>query len=442
MDEKILILEDDQPFAEMLLETFEASGLLAEISLDPEDALERVREGNYRLLVSDYLMPKLEGTAFIRKVREFNQSIPVLMISAYMGEAEMQKASEAGVARILKKPFETKDLIGEIQQLLSQGHTVSVSRGKDDTVDQPAQFSLPLRYLPPVTEDTAEYLQRLHSLAENSKPIFLTGGPGTETDLIAAEVSDWRDSEGGSVSFDFNAGDLLGGKARQLISQFAGKGRYSSVVIGRNIDRLDRSQQNVLREALDRPDSFLRQNDKLVFLFPIEETRLSLAEMSMDEDLLEMVFANLIRVPDLRGRYKDISTYLLRALADTALAGFEPGAVSFLLRYEWPGNFAQLQELCGRLAASKPGGTVDKEDVRAALEKRFDHPLEESGDPHLSAVLKEKQTEVLSAAASAGKANPKTVLEKVGCGGVEPAETFPEGQDFLFPDLLEVQASD
>lgn len=437
MDGKILILEDDQPFAEMLAETLDANDFPAEISLDPQDALQRVREEDFSLLVSDYLMPKLEGTAFIRQVREFDKSIPVLMISAYMGEAEMKQASEAGVSRVLRKPFEMKDLMDEIRQLLEEVRPAGEDRSTGGSAKMETDFPQPLRFLPPVSGDSSEFLQRLWEGFVGGGPLFLTGERGFEVDLIAAELSVWGDAEGGTISFDFDVEDLLSQKVRPLLSRFAGKDRYSRVVIGRNIDQLDRSEQSVLRQALERADSFLRMGGKLNFVFPIEEQRLSLAEMSMDEGLLEMIFGNLVRVPPLKGRYRDIAHYLKRFAESAEGPRLDRGAVSYLLRYEWPGNYFQLREFCNRLVSCPPAKDADAGFVRSTLEKRLDYPLEETGEPGLRAVLRERQTEFLRTLSKSRRVLPEKVLKEAGCIGVEPVEDFPDGQDLLFPELLE-----
>jgi hypothetical protein len=262
-----------------------------------------------------------------------------------------------------------------------------------------------------------------------------------EVDPIAAEIAVWSDPEGGVVSFDFQAADLLSPATRSLLARFAGKDRYSRVAVVRDLDRLDRSQQRVLHEALEGPDGFLGREEPISFLFPIEAERLAVAEMAMDESLLGMVFGNLVRVPPLRGRYRDIAEYLSRPLEDGTRQSFDAGAVAFLLRYDWPGNHGQLLEMRRRLARTRPDAVLGREDVRAALEKRLTEPLEESGDPSLAAVLRDRQREILESVSHAERSSPAKVLERVGCPGAEPAADFPAGQELLCPELLDSAAT-
>jgi|GEM_PF-826387 len=445
MDGKILILEDDEAYAEMLVDTLDANDIPAEFSLDPLEAIERVREGEFSILVSDYLMPKLEGTAFIRRVREFNQTVPVIMISAYMGEAELKQAAEAGVTRILSKPFEISELIGEIRKLTNEDQApLSKKTGKGVTSDFNHSYPEPLRFIQAGTLEGQESVQNLWEAYETGNPVFISGDRGFELDPIAAELATWNDAQGGTIAFDFRAADLLSGHTRSLINRFAGNGEYSKVVIGRDIDSLDRSQQRMLTGIISRDSSFLRQGGKVTFVFPIETDRLSLAELSMDEDLLEKVFGNLVRVTPLKSRYRDIASYLQIRSAVQKLPelNLSPEAVVFLLRYDWPGNYEQLIELRHRMGKQGVDRLISAEEVRAALEKRGREPIDMVPDPSLAEVLRARQNEILGRMLQAQRKEPKEVLEIVGCPDDAPALNFPSDQELLFPALLDAIAEE
>ncbi len=441
MKPEILILEDDQAFAEMLVETLKANDLGAEVSLDPEQAIERVREGKFDLLVTDYLMPKLEGTTFIRRVREFNQSIPVVMISAYMGGAEIRQALQAGVTRVLKKPFSMAELMREIRGLLDQNPLLASSETRSAlSTELSPDYPQPLRFLRAGTPESRQWVQLLWEASQKRGAIFVCGERGWEMDPMAAELAGWNDSDGGTVSFDFDAKDLLGNHARAVINRFAGKDRYSRVLIGRGIDKLDRGQQRTLAELLSREDSYLRQGGSLTPVFPTDGEQLAVAEIVMEENLLEQVFGNLVRVPPLRGRYRDIASYLTGPLPDPTAQGLRlsPEAAAFLLRYDWPGNYEELLEVRYRLAKRWKGAILTGEHVRSALEKGLTEPLEDFPDPSLAEVLRTRQNELLVEVFRADRKTPDEVLRLLGCPpSAKPATRFPAGQEFLFPALTE-----
>ncbi len=442
MKERILILEDDQAFAEMLVDSLDANGIGAEVCLDPDDALERVRSGEYDLLVTDYLMPKLEGISLIRQVRGFNERIPVIMISAYMGGPEMRQAAEVGVARVLRKPFKVHELVAEIRQIFDAGPSPSVAVRPKDRSGGEFTFPEPLRFLRAGSRVSKRWIQDLWEASRSETPVFLVGGKGFEIDPVVSELAVWSDPEGGAVSFDFQASELLTSRARSLIGRFAGKDSYSRVVVGRGLDEMERSQQKVLKQMLDRSDGYLRQGGGLTFVFPLPADRLAVAEISMDEELLEMVFGNLVRVPPLRERHRDIAAYLAADADGEVAPAFSPEAAAFLLRYDWPGNFDQLRKLRRRLAADRPGAPWSESEVRAALEKRLTEPLDAGIDFTLAAVLRSRQRGFLESLAKSVKGSPKEVLRRAGCPDAAPAADFPSGQDLLYPGLLDSAATD
>jgi len=121
MKGRILILEDESEFANVLSEILEANDFDAVSSQDSLKAIEKAKEETFDLLVTDFMMPKLDGIEFVQKVREFNRSVPVILISAFLKETDMERAAEAGVTRILKKPFESSEFLSEISALLDEG---------------------------------------------------------------------------------------------------------------------------------------------------------------------------------------------------------------------------------------------------------------------------------------------------------------------------------
>ncbi|MFP4357432.1 MAG: response regulator [Puniceicoccaceae bacterium] len=443
MAEKILVLEDDQAFAQMLVESLEANGLEAEVSLDPEEALERVRSDAFDLLVSDYLMPKQDGTAFVRQVRRFDGAIPVIMISAFMGGAEMRQAAEAGVTRVLRKPFRVDELIGEIRQLLKLGPVSPVAvRPEGRRSGGEFTFPRPLRFLRAHTRASQGWIQDLWEAGRSGKPVFLVGEKGFELDLVVAELAAWADPEGGAVSFDFQASALFSPHARSLVRRFAGRDSHSRVVIGRGIDEMERSAQKVLKQMLEHGGGYPDGEDGLTFVFPLTSDRLALAEMSMEEELLEMVFGNLVKVPPLRGRHRDIAAYLSAGAGGEGGPVFSPGAAAFLLRYDWPGNFDELMKLRRRLAAGPPGAPWSEAGVRSALEKRLTEPLDARIDFSLGAVLTARQREYLETLALRGKGAPGEILRRAGCPEAAPSPDFPAGQKLLHPELLGAAETD
>jgi len=200
----------------------------------------------------------------------------------------------------------------------------------------------------------------------------------------------------------------------------------------------------MLYDLLDREDSYLRRASQVTFVFAVDADRLALAELSMDESLTRTIFQSLVRVPPLGGRYSDIGFYLKSQGRNNAASGLSltPEGAANLLRYEWPGNYAELIEIHARLTKRWGDSEITGEKVRVALEKRRVEPLDELPTPDLSSVLGECQMRILEAASAGKRKNPESVLKVLGCpDGVTPSSRFPQGQELIYPELIEASSA-
>lgn len=450
MKGRILILEDESEFAEMLSEILEANDFDAVSLQDSLKAIEKTKEGSFDLLVTDFMMPKLDGIEFVQRVREFNRSVPVILISAFLKETDMERAAEAGVTRILKKPFESSEFLSEISALLDEGsknQTRAVSGSAEEGAAPSSSeeaYPKPLEFLSDATIAGSSLAQDLWGALRRKETIFLSGERGFEIDPILSQVAEWGGDGRETCVFDLEASALLSSMGRDLISRAESSEEKYTIFVAKNLTLLDRSQQKMLHDLLDREDSYLRRAGQVTFVFAVDADRLALAELSMDESLTRTIFQSLVRVPPLGGRYSDIGFYLKRQGRNNAASGLSltPEGAANLLRYEWPGNYAELIEIHARLTKRWGDSEITGEKVRVALEKRRVEPLDELPTPDLSSVLGECQMRILEAASAGKRKNPESVLKVLGCpDGVTPSSRFPQGQELIYPELIEASSA-
>lgn len=96
---------------------------------DPEQALEMIYEGGISTVISDVKMGKLSGLDILKAVREYDDRIPVVLITGSSDEEVMRKSIHLGVYEFLKKPFEISDLIVTVRQAL-EAHQLRVQNSK------------------------------------------------------------------------------------------------------------------------------------------------------------------------------------------------------------------------------------------------------------------------------------------------------------------------
>jgi DNA-binding response OmpR family regulator len=117
---KILIVDDD-PLIRSFLKAFcEVNNYEADFAITGTDALELIENNDsYLLAIVDFLMPKMHGVEFIKRVRERWKDIPIIAMSAW--EDVGKSFIEAGAYLFLEKPFDPYVLEKDIEEILNRG---------------------------------------------------------------------------------------------------------------------------------------------------------------------------------------------------------------------------------------------------------------------------------------------------------------------------------
>ena len=119
----ILIVEDVPNVLELLEVTLRFKGYAVITARNGEEALEVVSKTRPVLIITDILMPKMDGYAFIQKLRvnPETRAIPVVFLSAtYVTPEDKQFALSLGAARFMEKPIDTEDFLLTVAELVTQ----------------------------------------------------------------------------------------------------------------------------------------------------------------------------------------------------------------------------------------------------------------------------------------------------------------------------------
>lgn len=110
---KILILDDLKEFALTLESIFNPDHFNVSVFFDPIEALEhfKVNKDQFDLLITDFKMPKMDGLSFSKKIRELNQKVPIIMMTAHSDHELVDDASEIHINEYIEKPFDLESLL-------------------------------------------------------------------------------------------------------------------------------------------------------------------------------------------------------------------------------------------------------------------------------------------------------------------------------------------
>lgn len=118
---RLLIIEDEVKTAESIRQGLEENDFLVDVANDGLTGKEMATKNPYDLIVTDRLMPQMNGIDLCKELRQRNIETPVLILTALGNTDEKVEGLEAGADDYLTKPFEFRELLARVRALLKRG---------------------------------------------------------------------------------------------------------------------------------------------------------------------------------------------------------------------------------------------------------------------------------------------------------------------------------
>ncbi|MEZ0481789.1 response regulator transcription factor [Planococcus sp. SSTMD024] len=112
---KILVVEDNPSVSSMLELFFSKEGLDGEFAGDGLEGFRKFQEGDFDLLILDWMLPGMDGIALCRKIRETGSEVPIIMLTAKDSESDQVIGFEMGADDYVTKPFSPLTLMARIK---------------------------------------------------------------------------------------------------------------------------------------------------------------------------------------------------------------------------------------------------------------------------------------------------------------------------------------
>ena len=124
MPKKILVIDDEELITKSLLRLLGNEGYDVAVARNGSEALARVKESDFELIISDVRMPELDGIETIRQIRAYlnkidKKPIPEILITGYADKEKYETAMDLKVADYLYKPFDREDFLKAVKRNIS-----------------------------------------------------------------------------------------------------------------------------------------------------------------------------------------------------------------------------------------------------------------------------------------------------------------------------------
>ena len=120
LQKHILVVDDDNRLRSLLQRYLREQGFLVSAAEDAEKAESFLSVYNFDMLIVDIMMPKISGTDFLKSLRQANNFIPVILLTAMGDSADRVNGLEIGADDYVPKPFEPKELVLRINNILKR----------------------------------------------------------------------------------------------------------------------------------------------------------------------------------------------------------------------------------------------------------------------------------------------------------------------------------
>ncbi|HTY13079.1 MAG TPA: response regulator [Candidatus Omnitrophota bacterium] len=297
-----------------------------------EAAVKRAADDNPDLAFLDIRMPGMDGLETLKKIRDINPDLMVVMVTAVN---EVQKASEAirlGAQDYIVKPFDVNQVLKLASDLIMKKRILEEGRRAGRQSEQLALIG------------SSEKIERARKLAEDateaSGGVLIVGPEGTEREAVARIISVEQMVDARDPSF-------------QLFGKSGGATVADLKRIPGAIDL--QSEQSVFIDHAEKltpwaQEKLAEYRGRVVF-----GTSRDLKEENFNPRLLEQCSETIIELPPLSERASDIQQLLDHSLGMANLRnfrdikGFSAEALNLLASYNWPGNTAQLNAVVANL---------------------------------------------------------------------------------------------
>lgn len=380
----LLVVDDDSSHRNTLKTLLAEWGYAITTLEDGETAVEACKKKPFDLVLMDVRMAGISGIAAMQKIREFNPSIPIIIMTAFSDVDSAVNALKSGAYDYLSKPLDFEDLRLTLARALDHASLRDEVKALKSTIAHTFVSDGFIGQSPAMRQ----LLEMLSSVAPSDATALITGESGTGKELVAKMLHANSGRQRGpyiavncaalseslleSELFGHEKGAFTGAEKRR-------EGRFSAADKGTifldEVGDLPISMQAKLLRAIQEREIQRVGSDVPI---KVDVRILAATNKNLEEEVSEGRFRQdlyyrlnvvSLHLPALRSRREDIpllANLFLKKFAkanDKAIKGFTPVAMDKLVKYPWPGNVRELENTVERAVVLLMGEYVSQREL-------------------------------------------------------------------------------
>lgn len=387
-NDQLLIVDDDKELLKIYEKIFKMNHFNVLTASDSPAALELVKKRQIGVIVSDIIMPKMDGMVLLHKIREINPSIQVIMLTAEGSISGAVEAVRAGAFTYLLKPADINELIFNVQRAFE---LYSI---KDENIILKQQMleKSGRKLLVGNSRKIEELRNKINTIAKTDTTVLITGESGTGKEILANMVH----YQSGRADKPFVRVNCAALTESLLESELFGheKGAFTGAdkthrgkfEIANNgtilLDEIGElslnTQAKLLRVLQEREFERVGGSGTLKINFRLiastnKDLKREVEAGRFRNDLYYRINVMPISLPPLRERKEDIAVlanYFISELSkemNKKISPLSQEAIEIFRGYDWPGNVRELRNIVERLVVMSHTGEINLADIPEEL---------------------------------------------------------------------------
>jgi len=383
--QRLLVVEDDSSVRNTITTFLELEGYAVDAVASTREALERLRDDAYPIVISDIYVDERTGLDVLETARKKNPNCAVILMTARGTMETVMKATQGGAFDYIAKPF-------ELDRMLDTVKRAEAAASEHEDEEESEIDDLPPSEMIGSSAKMVEIYKTISLVAPTNATVLIEGETGTGKEVIARMIHNnspranqpFVPVDCGSIAPTLIESELFGAvkgaytgadRDRMGVFEAANNGTVFLDEIGDLELGFQLSLLRFLQEKEIRPlgSARGRKVDVRVIAATNRDLQKMVGEGKFREDLWYRL--NVVRVilPPLVERHGDVpllahhflKRYNERYSQNVKLTASGLGALE---NYSWPGNVRQLQHMMERLTILAPQGRIDEASVKEAIE--------------------------------------------------------------------------
>ena len=383
-DGKILVVEDQDAMRESLVIAFRDEGYQVEGVASGEDAIQRLGNNVYDLVVTDLKMKKVDGLEVLKAVKNVNSSTEVVLITAYGTISTAVQAIRDGAYDYVTKPFRHQEILKVAKKAFEKKMLKDRVRYLEGEIRDKYRFE----GIVGNSNAMLEVLKITSHVCRTESTVLVTGESGTGKELIARAIhynSPRKDGQFivincGALPENLQESELFGhvkgaftGAIRDKMGLFQ-QAQKGTVLLDEIGETLPSTQVKLLRFLQDGEIRPVGGNksifvDTRIIAATNENLEKAVESGRFRKDLFYRINVIRIHIPPLRERREDIPLlveYFLEKILEKFKKGkrvFSEEAMYAFMNYDWPGNIRELQNMIERAVALSKSEIINVDEL-------------------------------------------------------------------------------